>query len=356
MGFDLIGLVNPDSLKDRMDVLIERQRIGYYSSFENADLNLRTSPQLLLPGVKSILILGLGYYSDVESSRKPFKAQVARYARGMDYHVVMKQKMNQIIEYLKSQGEVFRYKVLVDSSPLLERFLAEQTGFGWIGHNSCFYTKNTGSWLFLGEILLTIDLKFNDLTPIETGCKNCNFCIKACPTGALKGEYTLNPHKCLAYISQSKEIIPKQFRALMGSNLMGCDICQEVCPNNTEISPVRHQDFERLEFFDISLIDVLTLSNMQFKQKFSKAAFNWCGKKVLQRNALIVLGNQRQSNAVYLIEPYLAHDDYKMRVHAVWALGEINNYESQSLLKKRFHIETNPQVLAEIEQALDKIN
>ena len=108
--------------------------------------------------------------------------------------------MDQVIEYLKSQGEVFQYRVLVDSSPLLERFLAEKTGFGWIGQNSCFYTKTTGSWIFLGEILLTIDLDFNDVTPAKTGCKNCIACIKACPTSALKGEYTLQPQRCLAYI------------------------------------------------------------------------------------------------------------------------------------------------------------
>ncbi|KUO51603.1 MAG: hypothetical protein APF76_13230 [Desulfitibacter sp. BRH_c19] len=354
MGFDLVGIVEPDFLKDRLDVLTERRRKGYNSRFENPDLNLRTSPQLVLPNVKSILVLGLGYYSDVESSPEPLKAQVARYTRGMDYHLVMKQKMNKVIEYLKSEEESFEYKALVDSSPLLERFLAEKIGLGWIGQNSCFYTKATGSWIFLGEILLTIELGITEVSSVETGCKNCKVCIKACPTGAIEGMYTLNPHKCLAYVTQAKEIVPKKLRPLIGSNLMGCDICQEVCPNNKGVSPNGHKYLEPLDFLDISLKDILTLTNSKFKQLFSRAAFGWCGKKVLQRNALIVLGNQKQSDAIHLIEPFLNHEDYKMRVHAAWALGQIGNQQSKTLLEKSMHIENHLEVVHEIKDALDK--
>lgn len=356
IGFDLIGIVNPNSINDRLDVLSERTRKGYNSSFENPNLNLRTSPHLILPKVKSILILGLGYYTDEKFSREPFKAQVARYARGVDYHRVMKERMQDVIEFLKLEVEDFQYEVLVDSSPLLERFLAEKTGFGWIGQNSCFYTKTTGSWIFLGEILLTIEFDFKENSFIEAGCDNCTICIKACPTGAIEGEYTLNPHKCLAYISQTKGIIPKQFRPLMGNNLMGCDICQEVCPHNKSVLPNRHMYFEPQKFLNISIKDILTLSNSQFKNIFSEAAFAWCGKKTLQRNALIALGNEKQSSAGFLIEPYLNHPDYKMRIHASWSLGEINDHESKSLLKERMCIETNPEVLAEIKDALDKTN
>jgi len=352
-GFDLVGIIKPDLMEERLEVLQGRHKKGYESDFENKDINLRISPHLLLPKVKSILVLGLGYYPEANFN-DPSKVQVARYARGKDYHVVMKEKMTQVVEFLKSHQEEFQYKIFVDSSPLIERFLAEKTGLGWIGQNTCFYTKNTGSWIFIGEILLTIDFGEYKFELGNDGCHDCCICIKACPTGALEGGYILNPHKCLAYISQAKGIIPKEFRNLMKDNLIGCDICQEVCPNNKEVLPSKIEDFKSIDFHNIDVKDILGLSNADFKKLYAVAAFGWCGKKVLQRNALVLIGNQRQPNATFLIKPFLSHHDYKMRIHAAWALGRVGGTGSRLLLEKRLEEESNVEVLDEIKNALGK--
>ena len=354
LGFDLVGIIEPEPLKERLEVLVDRHKKGYNSNFENKDISLRISPHLLLPGIKSILVLGLGYYPETHF-KDPSKAQVARYARGKDYHLVMREKMTRVVEFLKTQQGDFQYKILVDSSPLVERFLAEKTGLGWIGQNTCFYTKATGSWIFIGEILLTIDLGIYEANSISDGCHNCHICIKACPTGALEGEYTLNPHKCLAYVSQARGVIPRELRKLMRHNLVGCDICQEVCPNNRGLLPGGNEDFKTMDFHNIDIKDILGLSNTDFKRLYAGSAFGWCGKKVLQRNAIVVLGNQKQPEAISLIKPFLNHHDYKMRIHAAWALGQIGGSESKLLLEKRMGEETNLQVANEIKEALDKI-
>jgi len=353
LGFDLVGIVAPDLLDERLEVLLDRHKKGYNSDFENQDINLRTSPHLLLPGVRSILVLGLGYYSE-NDFKDPAKAQVAKYARGKDYHVVMKEKMAQVVEFLKTDQEDFQYKIFVDSSPLLERFLAEKTGLGWVGQNTCFYTKATGSWIFLGEILLTIDLETYKSNNVNDSCHDCYICIKACPTGALEGGYVLNPHKCLAYISQAKGVIPRELRALMKDNLVGCDICQEVCPNNREVTSSGGKDFKSIDFHNIDIKDILSHSNADFKKLYAEATFAWCGKKVLQRNALVLLGNQKQPNAVFLIKPFLNHHDYRMRIHAVWALGQIGGTGGRLLLEKKMEEEKNIEVLDEIKDALNK--
>ena len=343
LGFELVSIIEPEIPKERAKILLDRYEKGYSSDFENKDIKLRTSPHLLLPGVKSILVLGLGYYQKNDTKnldKNLLKAQVARYARGRDYHAVMKEKMNLVVEFLKTQQRDFQYKIFVDSSPLIERFLAEKTGLGWIGQNTCFYTKATGSWIFIGEILLTIGLKACKPHYTDGGCHNCRICIRSCPTGALEGGYTLNPYKCLAYISQAKGIIPGEFRELMRDNLIGCDICQEVCPNNNEVLAnendffLSSSGFNNMNFNSIDIADLLSISNADFKKIYAEAAFAWCGKKVLQRNAIVLLGNhgsQKPSYAISLIKPFLKHHDYKMRIHAAWALGRIDSSESKLL-------------------------
>ena len=354
LGFDLVGIIEPDTLEERLKILVDRHKKGYNSGFENKDISLRLSPHLILPEIKSILVLGLGYYPEAHY-KDPSKVQVARYARGKDYHVVMKEKMTRVVEFLKTLQGDFQYKIFVDSSPLIERFLAEKTGLGWIGQNTCFYTKATGSWIFIGEILLTIDLGIHKADGIGGGCHNCRICIKACPTGALEGGYILNPHKCLAYVSQARGVIPKELRELMRHNLVGCDICQEVCPNNRGVLPCRNGDFKSMDFHNIDIKDMLGLSKTDFKRLYAGAAFGWCGIKVLQRNAIVLLGNQKKPDEISFIKPFLSNHDYKMRIHAAWSLGQIGGSESKLILEKRMGEETNLEVLNEIKEALDKI-
>jgi epoxyqueuosine reductase len=328
IGFDLIGIVKPDILKDSMQILHKRSKFGLVTKFENQNLNLRVSPELLLDNVKSILVLGKGYYvnsvkDNSNRDKKIVSGKVARYTRSRDYHKVMKEKMLEVITFLRSRISEFDYKILVDSSPLLERILALKTGQGFVGQNCCFYTKETGSFIFLGEILLTIDLQ-PELPVSVNKCHNCNLCINNCPTGALIGNSMLDPRKCLAYISQLKGILPKEIRNKMGSNLVGCDICQDVCPINQGLQDKNNNIFKPLAHLEeIDLIELLKMSKTQFKRKYGDAAFSWCGKNVIMRNAMIVLGNQKAKEGISTIIPFLKSEDHVLRAHAVAALAEI---------------------------------
>ncbi|MEW6622548.1 MAG: tRNA epoxyqueuosine(34) reductase QueG [Bacillota bacterium] len=355
LGFDLIGTVHAHALKARLPALQKRRELGYCTPFENADVDLRVAPERILPGVKSILVLGIGYaYKQLPLQKGPlFKARVAKYGRGMDYHKVLKTQMQKVVEYLHEEAGDFEYKILVDSSPLLERFLAELTGQGWIGQNTCFYSKTTGSWIFLGEILLTLDLEVGRMVLPDGRCLECSRCIKACPTGALKGNYIMDANRCLAYITQAKETIPRQYRKLIGSNIMGCDICQDVCPNNKgilekiagELKPLPHLS-------EVDLSEILLMSNAEYKEKYGAAAYSWCGKKVLQRNCLVALGNLKAREAVPLIASFLESPNRELRLHAAWALGEIGGDLSEGSLKNRLKVEEDPLVILEIQAAL----
>ncbi len=324
LGFDLVGIIEPASLKKRLPILKKRKAQGLLCSFANQDTLLRVTPERLLPGIKAILVLGLGYNTKAAGNAPANSLTVAKYARGKDYHQVFKQKMNQVVRYLKNEAEGFEYRMFVDSSPLPERFLAELTGQGWVGQNTCFYTRATGSWIFLGEILLTLKLRTDEVADASLTCHGCGSCILACPTGALLGDCTLDPSKCLAYLTQARGVIPPKYRKLMGLTIIGCDICQEVCPDNHNVPEKKASSFtSSLKLPEIDAQEMLQLSNRQFKERYKDAAFAWCGKKVLQRNTMVALGNRGNKEDAVLIIPFLDHPDPVLRVHASWSLEAI---------------------------------
>ncbi len=329
LGFDLVGFVDPLSIKEQFPVLSEMKSRGYYSCYANQDISLRVDVERLLPGVRSILVLGLGYYHNQNNyAESPLKARPARYARTRDYHQVFRKKMANIVSYLEKETGCFAYKMLVDSSPLPERFLAEKTGKGWIGQNTCFYTKDTGSWIFLGEILLTIPFEADVKIPNVNSCLECMRCVRACPTGALKGGYTLDANKCLAYLTQSKKIIHDKYRGLIKDVIIGCDICQDVCPYNQNIRVKEQKIFAPLTYLEeFDLLELLELSRSQFKERYGMSAFAWRGRNVLIRNAIMALGNQKALEAIPLLTRYLDHPDTQLRLYAAWALQKLGKQE-----------------------------
>src|SRR5690606_1536920 len=279
---------------------------------------------------------------------------VSRYAWGRDYHPILKEKIDAICAFLEARVDFpIEARSYVDTGPPVDRAIAVRAGIGWYGKNACVYVPGSGSWVFLGEIITNVPLDPDPAT--SRSCGTCDKCIRACPTGAIERPYWVNPHKCLSYITQMPGMIPKEYRKAMGRRLWGCDVCQIVCPWNWEAEAAGDDAFRPSPELTArpALIPLLTMTNSQFRRWFGPTAMSWRGKKIIQRNACICLGNIGDPEAVPALEDRLLHDAKpEVRASAAWALGQISDDRSLRALERARRAESHPMVLEEIDDAM----
>ena len=235
LGFDLCGIA-PAALPAE-----DRQRYlgwldeGFHGEMQYMERRERQDIRPLLPGVRSVICAGMVYHSPHPLSIEcpdPARGWISRYAWGEDYHFVLEERLERLLEELRAAvGSPFEAKIYVDTGPLLERALARAAGLGWIAKNTCLIHPEAGSWFLVGEILTTLELEPD--RPVSDYCGTCTRCIDACPTGALVEPYVLDATRCISYFTiELKGTIPEEFRPGMGRHIFGCDICQDVCPWN----------------------------------------------------------------------------------------------------------------------------
>lgn len=289
IGIDTIGFTDAGKLEVR-DFLEEKRKSGDWTSFEEEDLNLRTDPRLTMEGVQSIIVIGVSYNAGLKSKKQyRLDGKLSMSSWGLDYHKVLDNKMNMLVKKIKEKGD-FEYKSFVDTGPLVDRELARKAGIGFFGKNCSIINREFGSYIFIGYILTNIKIE-QDL-PIEDDCGDCDICLRACPTGALEGEYYINPNKCISYLTQTKDIIPKDLRKKMGKSIYGCDVCQKVCPRNKGVKITENKDFiPEITGGFMDLEELLFISNRNFKKKFGHMAGSWRGRNTLKRNAIVAIGN-----------------------------------------------------------------
>lgn len=361
IGVDHIGIARAEPFPREEAQLRDQAAQGQYPRFADTDIPRRTDPQKLLPGARSLISIAISYLTD-DSPRAAVhdglpRAWVSRYAWGdIDYHYVLRDKLEQIIAFL---GERVPYPVeavpYVDTGPPVERSVAERAGVGWFGKNNCIYVPGHGSWVFLGEILTNVDLVPD--APQSKSCGLCTRCLDACPTAAITGPFRIDPNRCLSYITQMPGVIPLEFRRPMGRMLFGCDICQLVCPWNWDAEPTNRPEFMPRTALGNrpELIPLLTMTNGEFKRWFGGTAMAWRGKKIIQRNACICLGNIKDRQAVPPLIDRLEHDGKEeVRGAAAWALGEIGGEDALAALKRRLPTEPSEYVRSEIELAIGR--
>lgn len=359
IGIDHIGIARAEPFPREEAQLRAQAAAGRYPRFTDTDIPRRTDPRKLLPDARSIISIAVSYLTD-DSPRTAVhdgvpRAWVSRYAWGdVDYHHVLREKLDRIVEFLAANVP-FPVRALpyVDTGPPVERSVAERAGVGWFGKNNCIYVPGHGSWVFLGEIVTNVELVPD--TPQGKSCGTCTRCIDACPTGAITGPFRIDPNRCLSYITQMPGVIPVEFRRPMGRMLFGCDICQIVCPWNWEAAPANRPEFRPRAALGSrpALIPLLTMTNSQFKRWFGGTAMAWRGKKILQRNACICLGNIKNPLAVPPLIDRLEHDGKEeVRGAAAWALGEIGGDDAVAALKRRLPVEPSDYVRSEIETAI----
>ena len=320
-------------------------------------------PDELLPGARSLVVVGASYAGsasvrdEVERGSDTPRGRVARYARGADYHDVMKDRLHGLAAFLESlagpDGAPARTRVFVDASPLVERAAATRAGLGFIGKNTNLLTADAGSWLLLGAILT--DLPLEPDRPVVRDCGRCRLCLDACPTGALPDPYVLDANRCIAYLTiEHKGSIPTDLRPLMGEHVFGCDVCQEVCPWNrrTHILPWPELAGPP-EAGAPSLPELLALDADGFRARYRATPVSRTKRRGLLRNAAVALGNVGGPADVPALGLALADPEPLVRGHAAWALGRIGGVEARRLLDDALATEQDDDVRAEIRAALD---
>lgn len=283
IGFDVCGVAPPTSPLHK-DYFLDWLKKGKEGTMEYLVKyrNLKINPQSIFPGTKSILVCGVNYYNG--KIKRTGDIRISRYAMCRDYHKVLKKMLKKLFTFIKELSPGAEGRHFVDTGPTMEKELAWLAGLGWIGKNTLIINKSFGSYIFLGEILLNIDLPFDKPQPDQ--CGKCTKCIDACPTGALEAPYKLNASKCISYATvEHKGNIPVFFEGKIDNWVFGCDICQDVCPFNKNIPMTKMDDFKiRGKFLNLTSEDILKMDKNQFLNTFSGTPIMRIGLKNLKRN------------------------------------------------------------------------
>lgn len=309
LNIDIIGFTNSEPLFGLEEYLQYRKANNLETEFEEEDIKKRIDPSLTLQGCKSIIVIGLSY--NVDFDEKPdfgYKGTLSRSSWGMDYHKVLKNKIELLIEEVKKVKE-FEYKYFVDTGPLVDRELAYRAGIGYYGKNCSIINEEYGSFIFIGYILTDLEIEDYDKRK-ENQCGDCDLCLRACPTNALVQPFRLNPKKCISYLTQAKGELNVDLKGKMGIKIYGCDTCQLVCPKNKNVKKSIHEEFiPRITKGIVDIQELLIMTNREFKDKYGHMAGAWRGKKILQRNAINALENQKNSMNYAEIEEMICSKD-----------------------------------------------
>ncbi|ASA25537.1 tRNA epoxyqueuosine(34) reductase QueG [Paenibacillus donghaensis] len=356
LGIDSIGFATAEPFLYLKSILQQHRDNGYESGFEEPDLNKRTVPAL--PNGEqplSIIAIAVAYPSKLvdppKSEPGARRGILARASWGQDYHHVLREALMKLETYIRERVPGAVLESMVDTGVLVDRAVAERAGIGFSAKNCAVISPQWGSWIYLGEMVT--NLPFPPDVPVEEGCGDCTKCIDACPTGALVGPGQLNAQACISYLTQTKGFLSEEHMTKIGNRLYGCDTCQVVCPHNRGKNwDHRPQLLPDPEIVKPLLLPMLDLSNREFKEQFGSSSAAWRGKKPLQRNAVIALGNFKDKTAVPKLTEVLLKDIRpEMRGTAAWALGRIGGSDALSAVRQAIQHEEDPEVCAMLERA-----
>jgi len=324
-----------DEYQKHYQEFIEQSRHGKMEYLKK-HTPLKTNPQAILPGCKSIILVTLNYFQARKDAQhwaphihipKHQEGQVARYAFGRDYHKVFKSKLSLLAKKLNQSYQDSQQRFFADSGPLLERQYAEYSGLGYIGKNTLLITRKYGSWVLIGEILTTVELDYDKpFDREEMVCGSCNKCQVTCPTNALDQDYKMDGSKCISYLTiEHKGMISEELMPKMGSWIFGCDICQEVCPHNFRAKDSQEADFTKaIAGEEMNLQEILHIKNQQeFTAKFAGSPVMRAKREKLVRNALIVAANLQRTDLKDDIQNLLTDPDPTISKTARWSLQQL---------------------------------
>ena len=374
LGFDLFGVTTPDA-PDHLDVYGRWLAAGHHGKMEYLSnpraRQRRADPLQILPECRSILVLGTRYSkppdliphfiedSQQETQKKTITTgQVSAYAWGSDYHDVLVKRLRELVAFIEGRiGIPFPHRWYTDTGPIMERELAQRAGLGWIGKNTCLIHPKQGSYFFLAELFLGLELEPD--TPFTTDhCGTCTRCLDACPTACILPNRTIDSRKCISYLTiELKDSIPKELRPQLGNWIFGCDVCQQVCPWNQRFSTSEGDPAfaARPGLPEPALIEEISLNAQEFSRKFKGSPIKRAKRRGYLRNVAVSLGNNPSAGSCNaLIDALLNDPDALVRGHAAWGLARIGGAIAHQALLSARKKEGNDYVQKEIEDALDE--
>ncbi len=366
IGIDKIGFATAEPFYELEASLQEQRARGYNSGFEHKIIEERIYLEKTFEDPQTIIAIALAYPTKIgeEIPNDEKRGMFARASWGIDYHDILRDRLQKLIAFIQEQAkdleeaENWRFAPQVDTGELVDVAVAQRAGLGFIGRNGLLITEEYGSFVYLGEIVTNI--RFEADEPVPFGCGECTRCVTACPTNALLGDGRMNAKRCLSYQTQTKGMMPEEYRKKIRNVVYGCDICQLVCPYNQGKDFHFHEEMEpKVDEVYPKLKPMLNLSNKEFNQQFGHLAGSWRGKKPLQRNALIALANLGDRSALPEIL-VCAQKDIRpvIRGTAAWAIGRLGNREPEEWLTQLEVLrlkEEDPEALQEIEQAIQQL-
>ena len=337
LGFADCVIARPDAQAE-LPRFKEYLKRGYHGDMKFLEENLekRADPTLLVPGTKSIICVRMNYLVETPKPRyvpyEPNAAIIARYARGRDYHKVMRGRLKTLATQIKAKVGEFESRPFADSAPIFEKSLAESAGMGWTGKHTLLIHKKSGSFFVLGELFTSLELPFD--SPTTAHCGSCIACIDICPTKAIVEPYMLDARKCIAYLTiEYQGIIPVELRRGIGNRVFGCDDCQLICPWNSFAKKATIDDFNpRHDLDTVTLLDLWQWDELTFLKRTEGSPLRRTGYKSFMRNVAIGLGNA--SFSVKIIEQLKLKREVQselVQVHIDWAIQE-QLTKSQTLL------------------------
>jgi epoxyqueuosine reductase len=283
--------------------------------------SLRARPADLVPGTRRVISCRMDYLPEDAAAPDPSAACVARYARGRDYHKVLRSRLQKLCDRIEAQAGPFGHRVFADSAPVMEVELAVKAGIGWRGKHTLLLSREAGSWFFLGEVYT--DLPLPPDAPAGEHCGTCTKCIDVCPTRAIRAPYQLDARRCISYLTiELKGAIPEDLRPLIGNRVYGCDDCQEVCPWNSFAQPTREPDFAVRNGLDrAALIELFAWSERDFDERMAGSPIRRIGYERWLRNLAVGLGNAPSApEVVAALRARAGHPSALVREHVAWAL------------------------------------
>ena len=305
-GFHKVGIVRAGALEEERGYLEEWLALGFQGEMRwmERDTQKRTDPRRIFPEARSVLVVALNYFTPHKHEESSETGKISRYAWGDDYHDVVGDKLKSLLAWIKEQWPEAEGKVCVDIQPMMDKAWAERAGIGWIGKHSNLITREYGSWVFIGELILNLELVY-DNERVEDHCGSCTLCLEACPTGAIVEPYVVDSNKCISYatIELRASVISEEVAEKLDGWLYGCDICQDVCPWNRFEQPTDESRFEpRAGNVNADLSALLKLTHEEYVARFRRSAIKRAKLSGLQRNARALLAHAPEEEEIEALD------------------------------------------------------
>ena len=335
----------------RMRAAVARGDVATWP-YDDAYAGAASDPAMLLPGARSVVCIAVPYATPAPRERRGL-GRVSAYAWSADYHRRMQSMLREIAARIEVLAPDVATRIVCDTAPLAERAFAARAGLGWIGKHTSLIVKGLGSAVFLGEIVTTLELAPDP--QLRTSCGACTRCVDVCPTGALRGDNTMDATRCISDLTQRRDPIPRALRPLVGTWVWGCDLCNDACPPSMRAGRAGDDAFAPLDA-ELAAPDLHTLLRLRGAAfaPVRRTAMGWRGASVLRRNAAVALGNGLDRADVPALAEALRDDPSALvRGHAAWALGRIGSPPAYAALRAAAVREADPAVAEEVAAALE---